>query len=70
MRFIARFRVMPRNHALEFHYQRCHLTTWKEPGRCARTVNRYIVSIMSVNYYARPQLGVSDTASWSVEWIF
>ena len=30
---------------------------------------RYIASIMSVNYYARPQMGVSDTASWRVEWI-
>ena len=31
---------------------------------------RHIASIISVNYYERPQMGVSETASWRVEWIF
>ena len=72
MIFIVRFRVTPCNHVLEFHYQRSCQITWKECGRCAHAHSKWLIFavLLSVNYYARPQLGVSDTASWSVEWIF
>ena len=50
----------------------CHCVVSRN-GRCARIAKlmvdiRYIARIMSVNYYACPQMGVSDIASWRVEW--